>query len=117
VACVTGHEAAAHLLLDLGADGERGKDDYGNSALHWACWEGLISLIRRLVDAGADINALNNNGSTPLIDACASGYEAAAHLLLDLGADAKGVEDDWGNSALHWACSKGFVSLIRRLEE
>jgi ankyrin repeat protein len=116
-ACMHGQEAAAHLLLDLGADGKTAKSGAGRSSLHSACKHGLVSLIRRLVDIGADINARDNHGCTPLIQACISGHEAAAHLLLDLGANGKTAEDSWGRSALHLARDKGFVSLIRRLED
>ncbi len=110
-ACGEGQEAVAHLLLDLGADGSKGK--YAD-ALHYACEKGLVSAIRRLVEMGADVDALDVNGWTPLMQACCRGQEAAAHLLLDLGADVKkGMYR--GYYALHYARKKGLASVVCRL--
>ncbi len=40
-----------------------------------------------LLDAGADINGLNEDEETPLHVACTRGYTAIVRLLLDRGAD------------------------------
>lgn len=43
--------------------------------------------IRRLVQAGADVNVINKNGLTPLMVACGLGYTDIARLLLEARAD------------------------------
>jgi ankyrin repeat protein len=105
------------LLLDLGADVKKGSGWYHSSALHYACEKGFVSLIRRLVEMGADISAQDNIWRTPLIHACEQGQEAAAHLLLDLGADGSRGEDRRCRSVLELARASGLlVSVTRRLE-
>ncbi|MGH2271295.1 ankyrin repeat domain-containing protein [Anaerohalosphaeraceae bacterium U12dextr] len=46
-----------------------------------------ITEIRRLVQAGADVNIVNKNGLTPLMVACGLGYTDIARLLLEAEAD------------------------------
>lgn len=42
-------------------------DDEGHTAFHWACAMGHIKIIEILLQAGADMNAVNLAGETPLI--------------------------------------------------
>ncbi|MEN6306613.1 MAG: ankyrin repeat domain-containing protein [Anaerohalosphaeraceae bacterium] len=46
-----------------------------------------ITEIRRLIQAGADVNVINKNGLTPLMVACGLGYTDIARLLLEVKAD------------------------------
>lgn len=46
-----------------------------------------ITEIRRLIQAGADVNVINKNGLTPLMVACGLGYTDIARLLLEAKAD------------------------------
>ena len=41
-------------------------DAAGNTALHTAATRRLDTVVRLLVDSGADLHALNHNGQTPL---------------------------------------------------
>ena len=36
------------------------RDDHGFSLLHWACWDGRVSIVEMLVNRGAKINSINN---------------------------------------------------------
>ncbi len=113
-ACLPGSSYHPMLLTCLaqacggGGEGQR-------TRLHYAASEGDVVRIRGLVKAGADVEARDGYGSTPLIYACKSGREAAALLLLDLGADGSKGKDEYGISALHWASENCLVSVIRRL--
>jgi hypothetical protein len=49
---------------------------------------------REFLDAGADVNALNEHGRTPLHEACLQRHTAIARLLLDAGADVNARNDD-----------------------
>lgn len=61
-----------------------------------------------LIDAGADINATNMDGSTALITAAAFGKTKVAKVLIDAGADLNILNND-GSTALHtsaFLCNK-----------
>jgi hypothetical protein len=42
------------------------KDSDGSTALHGACYMGNLSIVRALLEAGADVNIRDKNGNTPL---------------------------------------------------
>jgi ankyrin repeat protein len=56
---------AAKLAIELGADVEAA-DDFGNTALHYAAYHRLSTLVQLLVDHGAALEARNMFGETPL---------------------------------------------------
>ena len=55
-----------------------------------------------LIQAGADVNAREDCGYTPLHCACASGDSAMVKLLIENGADVNAVNHD-GQTPLHFA--------------
>ncbi len=59
-----------------------------------------VDVLRRLVDAGADVNAPDRDGRIPLLVSVASGDFDTAHWLLEYDARAD-VRDRDGNTALH----------------
>ncbi|NOZ40498.1 MAG: hypothetical protein GXP24_09765 [Planctomycetes bacterium] len=78
----------AKLLLQHGANPNAVEPKYNETALHYA----VIStqsplLVQLLLDAGADIDALSSNGSTPLQSTVSQGNTEIADLLLASGAD------------------------------
>merc|ERR1712146_349165 len=75
------------------------KDDNGYTALHLAASIGDDRVIRMLGDAGADMNAPNNEGLTPLMTAVSLGYTSTVQTLISLGVDLD-VVDAGGNSAV-----------------
>src|SRR5262245_18267925 len=58
----------------------------GASALHWAAHYDDLALVRRLIGAGANANAANDHGVTPLALACENRNTAIATALLAAGA-------------------------------
>ena len=46
-----------------------------------------LEIVRMLIEAGADINKLTNDGWTPLRFAATSGHPEATKILIDAGAD------------------------------
>ena len=66
-----------------------------------------ISVVRLLLDHGADTSAQNRFGWTPLFCAAIRGNEEVVHLLLDRGADvAAKSSSGWTplHGASHWGC-------------
>src|SRR6266853_4549187 len=61
----------------------------GTTALHWAVRADEVDMARLLVGAGANANAANRYGLTPLSLAAANANGVMVKLLLDAGADAK----------------------------
>jgi ankyrin repeat protein len=92
------------------------------------CWDGNLVAVQRLLDDGADANAVERNevgysgdlpphsglGRTPLQFACHQGHLEVARLLLNCGADKKKT-DNGGCTPLHLACFRGHLELVRLL--
>jgi ankyrin repeat protein len=81
--------------------------------LHIAAAEGRVDVAELLVKHGADVNARNNNNSTPLHLAANAGV---AELLIRHGAEVN-VRDKDGFTPLHWAADKGHLDVARLLLE
>ncbi len=90
-ACSTGNLWAVNLLIELGADVHKVSNG-GRTCLFWALESKGITprhqaaLIKRLIDAGANTEALFGE-YTPLTSACCRNNFAAASVLLDCGAN------------------------------
>jgi len=79
------------------------KDTEGRTALHYAAFNGNVDIVKSLLARGADVNARDNNKTTPLHSARS---KAVAEILVNNGADIHAVNKN-GNtpflSALHFA--------------
>lgn len=80
-------EAVATELLDRDSD-PHALDNWGFSALHYAIASRTISIqfIKRLLDAGVDVNWKNEDDRTPLYLAAQKSKQEVMRLLLDHGA-------------------------------
>ena len=69
---------------------------------------------RLLLDRGAQVDARDEGGSTPLLYAARNGKTDVSRLLLDRGAqvDARGA-DDW--TPLYWAATNGHTDTAMLL--
>src|SRR6516162_4482036 len=87
----------ARLLLAAGADANAAANHRQSGPLHYAAdgyvngpvWDAKrqVKMIRCLLDAGADVNAQDKNGATPLHRAVRTRCAAAVRCLLDAGGD------------------------------
>ncbi|HVK58251.1 MAG TPA: ankyrin repeat domain-containing protein [Candidatus Kapabacteria bacterium] len=100
------------LLLNSGADANSNSNHRRSGPLHYAT-DGYIAVptwdpkrqvetIRCLLEAGADIDAQDKNGATPLHRAVRTRSAAAVKFLLEAGCDAK-VRNKPGSTAFHLA--------------
>ena len=71
----------------------------GTTALHWAVYNDDADLVDRLVAAGADVNARNDYGATPLSQAAVVGNVRVIKRLLGACADVESANAD-GQTAL-----------------
>ncbi len=78
--------------------------------LHEAVDYGRLSLVKVLIAAGADLEALDYMGRTPLLVASDQGYLEIVKALIAAGADVNSV-DDSGNTALDIARCHDWSSL------
>jgi ankyrin repeat protein len=102
----------AKLLLDAGADPSSALNHRRSQPLHYAADGNIVSklwnernqiaMIRLLLKAGADINAQDKNGATPLHRAVRTRCAAAVNCLLDAGADAQ-IKNKPGSTSFHLA--------------
>ena len=58
-ACQNGHVNIVSYLLSMGAEYMKG-DNSGNNGIHYAAGYGYYELIPILVQAGCDLNSVNN---------------------------------------------------------
>ncbi|XP_054477801.1 B-cell lymphoma 3 protein homolog [Anoplopoma fimbria] len=87
----------------------------GLSPLHLAVLRGHIDLARMLLDAGADINAMDiKSGQSPLMHAVESNNADMVHFLIERGCDVNSQSYS-RNTALHSACGRGQVDTVRLL--
>jgi ankyrin repeat protein len=82
----------------------KGKDAGGSTALHHAAGYGPLDNLQSLIDKGADVNAKNRRGSTPLHWAIHD--EAKARLLLAKGANVNARQAQ-GRTPLYLAAMLG----------
>ncbi|KEY70166.1 hypothetical protein S7711_03388 [Stachybotrys chartarum IBT 7711] len=75
---------------------------------------GLAERIPTLLDAGADVNAVDSQGWTPLRWACFGGDAATVSLLLDRGAGIE-AKDSVGWTPLLWASAGGNDAVVELL--
>lgn len=102
------------LLLTNGASVESRTDLSQPTALMRACEEGHEAAVQVLVEAGANIEASNGDGFTPLFIAVASANEGLVEYLLQHGADKTNRLAD-GTTMIDCAQGNdGLLSLLRR---
>ncbi|UOX38729.1 ankyrin repeat containing protein [Finch poxvirus] len=102
-----GYASVIKYLLDIGLDIKT--NSCGETALHRAASVGSLEVVEVLVSYGADVNARDITGSTPLISA--SPYVDTAKLLLEKGANIN-IADVNGYTALHNAARYGSLESI-----
>jgi ankyrin repeat protein len=91
----------------------------GDTALHLAagCRRGepsALPLIRLLLESGANIEARNARGQTPLLYSSYAGFRQAVELFLAKGASFR-YQDRNGRTPLHYAAREGKAAVVEVL--
>ena len=108
------HAAAVGLLAER-ADPNQAESD-GTTPLHWAVHHDDAELVKRLLDAGANVAAVNDYGATPMSEAAVASNPAVLKALLEAGADVDSPNAD-GQTALMVVARGGNVAAARALIE
>ena len=84
---------------------------FAGTPLHWAATNGLLSATTDLLRSGANANALDQLGRTPLLIAMGAGHREVARVLIQSGADVRPVDPE-GHDALFFASAYGWLDIV-----
>ncbi|KAI4145852.1 MAG: hypothetical protein LQ341_002241 [Variospora aurantia] len=94
-------ESTVKALMDRGAD-LRCRNMNGEMPIHVACWRGYASTVKRMLDAGIDIEERDHlYEETPLLKAASTGQTLVLKLLLDRGANMDALTQYGRNALVH----------------
>eukprot|EP00300_Choanocystis_sp_HF-7_P016359 c19386_g1_i2.p1 GENE.c19386_g1_i2~~c19386_g1_i2.p1 ORF type:complete len:210 (-),score=28.86 c19386_g1_i2:130-759(-) len=114
-AATNGDQDLVILLLRRGAVNE--KDNTGFTPLHHAAWKGHANVVRLLANSGADIDATDFQGDTPLMTAVFWKRPAVVNTLIALGADVT-FKDQFRNvTARHYAVLSQDQEILKLIDE
>jgi len=88
-----------------------------STPLHYAVMKKDIAIVRLLLDYGADVNARNTLGHTPLHIATCIGEKYAMELLIGKGASLEAPDRAKRETPLHYAVARGDAQIIELLLE
>ena len=107
------------ISLLIAGCGQRGAapPNAQTDALFRATIEGNTDMVKSLVSSpGADVNATNERGSTPLLEAARYGHEDICRVLIAAGANLKAKDND-GKTALMLAVQGDHEDVVRVLKQ
>ena len=116
-----GHDQVVHELIKAGAS-VTAKNNKQQTALHIAIsssWGCHFSVVKALIEAGADVNEQDKGGTTPLMEAANMGNEQVVHELIKAGASVT-AKNNKQQTALHLAISSSWgnrFSVVKALIE
>lgn len=115
--CQQGNYAMVQKLLQTNVLLANTSDSSNIPPLHWAALNNRWHICNQLINAGADVNAVNaNDKSTALHWAASKGHVAICSLLLDNGAYCLSF-DGAGYAPVHIAAQKGHALVLALLVE
>ena len=115
-----GNLEAAQSALKNGADANESErsTEHRRKFLMLVAAEGKENLAKLLVEYGADVNAVDVDGNTALMDAANFGHLNVVKFLVEHGANvnaAATVEGYTGYTALIYASERGHVNVVKYL--
>ncbi|MES2177060.1 MAG: ankyrin repeat domain-containing protein [Gemmatimonadota bacterium] len=110
-----GDSAMTELLIKAKADVKARTRIGQYTPLLIASRVGSAPVVRALLSAGSDVNALSESGATSLHLAAAAGNSVIINALVDRGADVNAREPMWGQTPLIFAAGYDRVDAIKTL--
>jgi ankyrin repeat protein len=105
------------LCLVLGGCAKERARNTQTDALFRATIEGNTDMVKSLLSSpGADVNATDERGNTPLLEAARYGHEDICRVLIAAGADIKAKDKD-GKTALMLAVQNNHDDVVRVLKQ
>jgi ankyrin repeat protein len=111
VAAFFGRREIAELLLEKGADIDKGDNENDAPALFQAVFGLEPEMAAFLVERGADVNRKTRPGMSPLMLASTSKQAGIAAMLLERGADVA-ARDEEGRTPLMYAATSGSQEIV-----
>jgi hypothetical protein len=117
-AALANNTEAVRRLLEGGANPNEGRFIGGRTPLFLAIMHRNSAMVDALIGKGADVNATDDAGSTPLMWAAydENGDPGLVRKLVALGAD-PGARNKHGETALLWAIRRGHTPVVEALEQ
>jgi len=119
LAVKTENTEIAEFFIDMGADVKVkeyiSSNDYNISVLHTACLKDDLATVKMLVENGAEVDAIDGKGRTPLFDACAVGNVNIVKYLFESGASIIYREPVKGAYPIHEACYWDNTDVVKYL--
>lgn len=112
LAVLRGHDDAARTLLKAGAR----INHEGWAPLHYAAFEGRVSILDTLLSAGADVNIKAPNLATPLMIAARNGHIEVVRRLLAVPATDLNALNDAGLAADVWALQNANTDIAELIQ-
>ena len=113
LAVASNHLLVIDFLLLRGADPNLVEKTLGRSVLHSAAFAGNYEVAVRLAEGGADIDATDNAGSSPLSLSAQQGHLKTLKYLVEKGANINCAMK--GDTALYYAALRGHLEVIQFL--
>ncbi|OHD62537.1 MAG: hypothetical protein A2014_00230 [Spirochaetes bacterium GWF1_49_6] len=119
LAVSTENTEIAKFFIDMGADVKVkeyiNSNEFNISVLHTACLKDDFNMVKMLVEKGAEIDAMDGKGRTPLFDACAVGDVDIVKYLFEHGASLTYREPVKGTYPIHEACYWDNADVVKYL--
>jgi len=104
-------------LLLAGCNRQSATNNSQVAALFRATREGNTDMVRSLLSApGIDVNATDEKGSTPLLEAARYGHDDICRILIAAGANLRAKDRD-GKTALQLAIQGSHDDVVRVLKQ